>query len=343
MDVPRLPSDLRLEDLTSNNPQMQRCLTLATEAARSRLPILLLGESGTGKTLLAHAIHNSSPRRDAPFISFNASAMSDTLLESQLFGHEKGAFTGAAQALRGKFEMADNGSLFFDEIADMSPAAQAKILRAVEYGEFERLGSEITMHADVRIISATNKSLRRLAIDGLFREDLYHRLNGITLLIPPLRKRPEDLPGLIASEFQAVAHSYEKDLSGIDPAAFRKLIDYLWPGNLRELHRVVQTAVLFARGDTVQPDDVVFDEEMFDEDLSLAARFRPEKAASDPAPEPEERNDLTLETAILQHIAKVYQLCGENKRKTARILDISRGRLDRYMKKAEARSDSAPS
>src|SRR5438552_16280321 len=170
-------SALRVEDLRTTNDAMARCIRLARLAAKSDVPIVLLGETGTGKTLLAHAIHNSSARADGPFISFNASAMSDTLLESQLFGHERGAFTGAQQALKGKFELANGGTIFLDEISEVSPLAQVKILRVLEYGEFERLGSERMLKTDARIICATNVSLRDRLGPGKVREDLYHRLN----------------------------------------------------------------------------------------------------------------------------------------------------------------------
>src|SRR5689334_23425636 len=187
-------TNFKVQDLCTGNEAMQRCLKLASLAAESDVPVLILGETGTGKTLLAQAIHNSSRRSKSQFISFNASAMSDTLLESQLFGHERGAFTGAQKTVKGKFEQADSGTLFLDEIADMSPLAQAKILRAVEYGEFERLGSERMLQANVRIISATNTSLQDRIRQGRFREDLYHRLAGLVLLVPALRQRSEDLP-----------------------------------------------------------------------------------------------------------------------------------------------------
>ena len=189
-------SKLRLEDIRTTNEAMSRCLRLAAVASRSDVPVVLLGETGTGKTLLAHAIHNSSLRAGRPFVSFNASAMSDTLLESQLFGHERGAFTGAQQTVKGKFELAHGGTLFLDEISEMSSLAQVKILRALEYGEFERLGSERMLTCDVRIICAANCSLRARVGQGKFREDLFHRLNGLTLLIPPLRERVEELPAL---------------------------------------------------------------------------------------------------------------------------------------------------
>src|SRR3954469_18710141 len=198
-------TNLKVETLTTSNEAMARCLQLAALAAKSDVPVVLLGETGTGKTLLAHAIHNSSARAGGPFVSFNASAMSDTLLESELFGHERGSFTGARQMHKGRFEAAQSGTIFLDEIADMSPLAQAKILRAVEYGEFERVGGEAPLRSDARIISATNCSLHDRIRAGKFREDLYHRLDGLVLVIPSLRERIADLPSLIALELQAAA------------------------------------------------------------------------------------------------------------------------------------------
>ncbi len=228
-------SKLRIEDLTTSNAAMARCLQLAALAAKSEVPIVLLGETGTGKTLLAHAIHNSSARAERPFIAFNASAISDTLLESQLFGHERGAFTGAQQSVKGKFELANNGTLFLDEISEMSPLAQVKILRVLEYGEFERLGSERMLTSNARIICASNCSLRERVRLGKFREDLYQRLNGLTLLIPPLRERLEELPVLIAAELKAAGLKEGKNITAIHPEAMQKLLHHAWRGNLREL------------------------------------------------------------------------------------------------------------
>ena len=205
----------------------------ATKVAQTDIPVFIQGETGTGKTLLAQALHNSSKRKNKEFISFNVSALSESLLESHLFGHEKGAFTGAVGQVKGKFELADNGSLFLDEIADMSLTAQSKILRAIEYGEFSRLGSEKVIYADARIISATHKSLKELVSEGLFREDLYQRLSGLTLHVPALRQRREDLPAIIANEVKTCAEEMEKVISSLHPDAFEKLMDYGWPGNLR--------------------------------------------------------------------------------------------------------------
>jgi len=193
------PVNCTLDDFRSCDAPMRQCLELAWRVASTELPILILGESGTGKTMLARAMHNSSSRTGKPFVAFNAAALSETLLDSQLFGHEKGAFTGAHKRIKGKFELAHGGTLFIDEIADMSPPAQAKILRAAEYGEFERLGSEILRKADVRLISATHLTREQL-LDLGFRRDLLFRLGGVTLTIPPLRLRPYDLPFLVAAE-----------------------------------------------------------------------------------------------------------------------------------------------
>jgi len=318
---------LKVEDLTTANDAMKRCLRLAALAAKSDVPVVLLGETGTGKTLLAHAIHNSSARAERAFVAFNASAMSDTLIESQLFGHERGAFTGAQQTMKGKFELANQGTLFLDEIADMSPLAQVKILRVLEYGEFERLGSEQMLHTDARIICATNCSLLERVRQGKFREDLYHRLNGLTLLIPALRERIEELPALIAAELKACAANEGKKINAIHPEAMDKLLAYPWPGNLRELNHTVRTMTLFCEDKVILPEHVTFSPDL-KSSLNVTENDLP--AAS--LPNGQGTPDLSLASAVARHVQFVYGQAGRNQRRTARLLGISRATLARHLR-----------
>ena len=327
---------LRVEDIVTSNEAMARCLQLAALAARSEVPVVLLGETGTGKTLLAHAIHNSSARAKGPFISFNASAMSDTLLESQLFGHERGAFTGAQQTLKGKFELADGGTIFLDEISEMSPLAQVKILRVLEYGEFERLGSERMLTCHARIICACNCSLRERMQQGKFREDLFHRLNGLTLLIPPLRERLEELPSLIATELRAAGLKEGRNITAIHPEAMEKLVRHPWQGNLRELSHTVRTMTLFCEGSVILPEHVVFPPDL--ESTELRARDQAPPASvvkSSNHHRPSSDVDLTLSSAVKRHVRFVYEQTEGNQRKTAKLLGISRATLARHLRKVK--------
>src|SRR5216684_1998208 len=322
---------LRIEDLTTSNEAMARCLQLAALAAKSEVPIVLLGETGTGKTLLAYAIHNSSARAGQPFIAFNASAISDTLLESQLFGHERGAFTGAQQSVKGKFELADSGTLFLDEISEMSPLAQVKILRVLEYGEFERLGSERMLTSNARIICASNSSLRDRVQQGKFREDLYQRLNGLTLLIPPLRERLEELPALIAAELKAAGLKEGKNITAIHPEAMEKLLRHEWRGNLRELSHTVRTMTLFCDGPVILPQHVVFPPDL--------AATSSRKDGNQPEPDATKTNsahassDPSLASAVARHVSLVYEQTSRNQRQAARLLGISRATLARHLRK----------
>src|SRR5436853_4340559 len=289
-------SRLRIEDLTTSNEAMARCLQLAALAAKTDVPVVLLGETGTGKTLLAHAIHNSSARAGQPFIAFNASAISDTLLESQLFGHERGAFTGAQQSVKGKFELADGGTLFLDEISEMSPLAQVKILRVLEYGEFERLGSERMLRSNARIVCASNCSLRERVRHGKFREDLYQRLNGLTLLIPPLRERLQELPALIAAELKAAAAKDGKNITAIHPEAMEKLVHHKWRGNLRELNHTVRTMTLFCDGPVVFPKHVTFPPDLAPSRINSNSQGK--NAAMTPTDGEQTGNNIELSLAI---------------------------------------------
>jgi transcriptional regulator with PAS, ATPase and Fis domain len=330
--VQEAPSKLRLEDLTTSNAAMARCLQLAVLAANSDVPVVLLGETGTGKTLLAHAIHNSSTRAGHPFIAFNASAISDTLLESQLFGHERGAFTGAQQSVKGKFELADGGTLFLDEISEMSLLAQVKILRVLEYGEFERLGSERMLTSNARIICASNCSLRERVRHGKFREDLYQRLNGLTLLIPPLRERLEELPALIAAELKAAGLKEDKNITAIHPEAMQKLLHHAWRGNLRELSHTVRTMTLFCTGSVILPEHVVFPPDLDSNGAFLPETGIPVSGFYSHNKEDDPGIDLSLDGAMKRHIRFVYEQANRNQRRAAKLLGISRSTLARYLR-----------
>ncbi|MDX2122918.1 MAG: sigma-54 dependent transcriptional regulator [Gemmatimonadota bacterium] len=313
-----------LDDFQSGDETMRLCLDLARVAARTELPTLILGETGTGKTLLARALHNSSRRARGPFIAFNSAALSDTLLDSQLFGHERGAFTGADRRVKGKFELADGGTLFLDEIADMSPSAQAKILRAVEYGEFERLGSEQLLDADVRLVTATHLPITRYKETAHFRKDLFYRISGITLRLPALRERPNDLASLMAAEIAAASAQLGKPIVGLSRHAADRLLGYGWPGNLRELKRVIHAAVAIAEGDVIEETAILLEPEAFDAPPAAAPRpHAPGEAAAD--------GDLSLRSAERRHIAAVLARFGGNKRRAAKALGLARSTLDRKL------------
>jgi transcriptional regulator with PAS, ATPase and Fis domain len=315
---------LTLDDYNGLDAAMEECLERARLASRTDLPILILGESGTGKTLLARAIHNSSSRSRGPFVSFNAAALSDTLLDSQLFGHERGAFTGAQNRLKGKFELADHGSLFIDEIADMSPAGQAKILRAVEYGEFERLGSETIQVADVRLMSATHFPLTVFTDTQRFRQDLFFRVSGLTITVPPLRLRRRALPLLLASEIARASRQQDKSILGLTRAAAHRIFAYPWPGNLRELSRVIDAAVAITTTEFIEEENLL---------LQPTPASSPEAASPPPSRSSSAPRDghWTLAEAEKRHVRDVLARMDGNKRQAARALGISRSTLDRKL------------
>jgi two-component system response regulator HydG len=234
----------------------RRMMTLVQQVADSSATVLIQGESGTGKELVARAIHDRSPRRDGPFVAVNCAALPETLLESELFGYEKGAFTGAAGRKEGRFELADGGTLFLDEVADLSPVTQPKILRVLQEGEFERVGGTKTIRVDVRIVTATNQDLAALVRDRRFREDLFYRLNVITIVAPPLRDRKEDIPVLAQHFLRVYAAKNNRSLEGFSEEALGCLEAYSWPGNVRELENVVERAVVLARGAKVEQSDL---------------------------------------------------------------------------------------
>ncbi len=317
-----------LDDYQGIDEPMQACLDQARMAARIDLPILILGESGTGKTLLARAIHNSSARARGPFISFNAAALSDTLLDSQLFGHERGAFTGAQNRVKGKFELAHGGTLFVDEIADMSPTAQAKVLRAIEYGEFERLGSELIQVADVRVLSATHFPLDLFTEPDRFRRDLLFRIGGLTITLPPLRERRKALPLLLAAEVARASRKQNKSIVGLEREAAQRLFTYPWPGNLRELSRVIDAAVAMA------PDEVILAETLILQPMTEGTRLQLSGAGAGTSRMTPEDGSLTLAAAERRHVRDVLARMGGNKRRAAKALGISRSTLDRKLAEA---------
>ncbi|MBI4799172.1 MAG: sigma-54-dependent Fis family transcriptional regulator [Desulfarculus sp.] len=246
----------RLESLTAQSEAMQQVIRQIKRLAPTNLTVMITGETGTGKSLIAGAIHANSPRRDGTMVTVNCAALSETLLESELFGHEKGAFTGAHMARAGRFQQAHGGTLFLDEVGEMSPAIQAKVLRAIEDQVIYRLGGSREIHVDVRIMAATNRDLTQAVESGLFRKDLYYRLNVATLDLAPLRQRQADILPMAEMFLQRICHELKRPLVGLSPQARRALLDYPWPGNIRELRNVIERAVLFTEGDQLTLGDL---------------------------------------------------------------------------------------
>lgn len=244
----RLERGFQLRNIIGRNRKMLEIYELIEVVSDTDSTVLIQGESGTGKELIANAIHYSSPRRDRPFIKVNCGILSEHLLESELFGHVKGAFTGAIRDRKGRFELAHTGTLFLDEIGDISPNLQLKLLRVLQEGEFERVGEARTRRVDVRIIAATNRDLEEAMKTGAFRKDLYYRLNVIAITVPPLRERLDDLPLLAQHFLKRYSRKMNKRIEGISPEALRLLENYDWPGNVRELENVVERAVVFCKG-----------------------------------------------------------------------------------------------
>jgi len=242
--------------VVTSDPQMRKILHSAEKAAAAMAPVLITGESGTGKELIAGLVHEAGPRASRPFIKVNCAAIPEPLLESELFGHEKGAFTNAVAQRKGKFELAHEGTIFLDEIGDMSPATQAKILRVLQEQEFERVGGTETIRSDIRVIAATNKDLRLLIQRDSFREDLYYRLCVITLHVPPLRERPGDIELLIEHFLGLFGAQYAKKIRGLDEQTRELLFAHTWPGNVRELKNCIERATIFCEGDLVTLEDL---------------------------------------------------------------------------------------
>jgi DNA-binding NtrC family response regulator len=242
--------------IIGRSAEMRQVFEIVRQVAPSRSSVLLTGESGSGKEMIAEALHYNSPRKDKPFIKVHCAALTESLLESELFGHEKGAFTGAIARKRGRFELAHLGTLFLDEIGEINQNVQIKLLRVLEEKRFERVGGEETVEVDVRLIAATNRDLKEAITRGSFREDLYYRLNVVNIHIPPLRDRKEDIPLLAAAFLREFSQENGKALEGIDAKARLALYNYPWPGNVRQLRNSLESAVVLAKGSTITLDDL---------------------------------------------------------------------------------------
>jgi len=244
------------DKIVGSSPALQKVLDIVRKVAKSNTTVLIRGETGTGKELIAGATHHNSLRASRNFVKVNCAALQENLLESELFGHEKGAFTGADKQRIGRFEQADGGSLFLDEIGDMSPSTQAKILRVLQEHEFERLGGTRTLKVDVRLIAATNRDLSVMVQSGQFREDLYYRLNVVSIEMPPLRERKDDIVPLANSFIRRFSGELKKKIEGLEPEAQKLLMRYNWPGNIRELENAIERAMLLSEGRAIATDDL---------------------------------------------------------------------------------------
>ncbi len=252
----RLHERYRFHQIIGDSTELQSVFEIVKQAAPTKATVLILGESGTGKELIAQAIHEESPRKDKAFVKVNCAALTETLLESELFGHEKGSFTGAVGRREGRFELADGGTIFLDEIGDISPALQMKLLRVLQQREFERVGGTETLKVDVRIVAATNRDLAAEVKSGKFREDLYYRLNVVTVTLPPLRHRKGDIPALVSHFLDRYCKAYNKDIDGLAPGTLNALLSHSWPGNVRELENVIERAVVLGKGHQLTTDDL---------------------------------------------------------------------------------------
>ena len=307
------------ERLSGGGPAMDRVVELVRKVAPTDSTVLLLGESGTGKEVLAQTLHRLSRRRDKPFVAINCAALPEALLESEMFGHVKGAFTGADRDKRGLFEEADGGTIFLDEIGDMSPITQAKLLRVLQNGDFRRVGSSVTQRVDARVLAATNRDLVEAVRENRFREDLYYRLNVIQIRIPPLRERMEALPSLAGHFLQRFNAEYGKRVRGLDEHAMRLLCHYEFPGNVRELESILAHAVIMAEGEEIGAGD-------------LPDQVRHGLRAPLALPHPGPASIPTLEEMEARYIEEVLARLEGNQSQAAKALGISRSTLWRKMR-----------
>ena len=311
----QLDSKYGFENIIGASPTMQEVFETIRQAAPSRATVLIQGESGTGKELVARALHQLSPRREGPFVPVHCAALAPTLLESELFGHEKGAFTGATERRRGRFELADGGTLFLDEIGEIDPSLQVKILRVLEERKFERVGGTETIHVDVRLVAATNRDLRARVAEGTFREDLFYRLYVVNLTLPPLRDRTGDVVLLAQHYLRTLAEENGKKPLAISPEAMDVLQAYAWPGNVRELRNVIERMVVLGSGTRLTVAD-----------LPAAVRDGGVGGLAIAS-----RSGRVLRDAERQLIAAALRRHGDNRTKAAQDLGISRRTLHRKL------------
>ncbi len=306
--------------LIGSSPALERVLKQARSVAATTATVLLAGENGTGKEMLARAIHEESPRSTGPFVGVSCAALPETLIESELFGHEKGSFTSATQARKGRFELADGGTLFLDEIGDLSTTVQVKLLRVLQERNFERVGGTKTLTVDIRLIAASNKDLEKEVEEGRFRRDLFYRLNVVPLSLPPLRERQDDIPVLAAHFANKSAQKYNQPTPELDPALIEVLLDYEWPGNVRELENLIERLVVLGNGQ------------------KLSLEFVPEKMLRT-LPGTSAGDESTLEGAVAslkrQLVVNALQSEGGNKVAAAKRLGISRSYLHRLINEFE--------
>ncbi len=313
----KLARQYSFDDVISKNPRMQEIFQLAHEIASLRSTVLIQGESGTGKEMVARAIHHAGDRAAKPFVAVSCAALAETLLESELFGHEKGAFTGAAQQKRGKFEMAHGGTIFLDEIGDISPKLQVDLLRVLQERSFYRVGGSEEVRVDVRVIAATHVNLQEAVAAGRFRDDLFYRLNVIEIRIPPLRDRREDVPLLARHFLERLSHELGKEIGDISESGLRVLMDHNWPGNVRELENAIERAMVTCRGRILT-----------DEDFAFLAHNGAVRSWTIPA-------GATLQEMEKQLIVATLQRTDGNIKESASILGIDRSTLYEKIKKYE--------
>jgi transcriptional regulator with GAF, ATPase, and Fis domain len=315
-----------LENVVGSSKAMQRVFELVATVAPTGSTVLLTGESGTGKEVVAKAIHYNSPRRKGPFIAVDCGTIPDSLIESELFGHTKGAFTGAVTTEKGLLDLAAGGTVFFDEIGELPPSTQAKLLRVIQEKEFRPVGGRGTVKVDVRVIAATNRDLDEMVKDGAFREDLYYRLNVFPIRVPPLRERKEDIPALTYHFLKKYSEETGKDVTHISLESIKRLTAYDWPGNVRELENIIHRAVILTKGKTLRPRDITLPEsEAAELDVPMTSEELKEKK--------KELREKSVEEVERAFILKALERNGWNVTKASQEVGMQRSNFQSLVKK----------